>query len=116
MNDQSFTAYILALVVTGLFLLLAVIIATSIKYQSGAHPRDKQKRRTWFWVLAVLTPIVIFATGYAFIYLDIKIPTLRDKFLSALSIATGAGFVVYIAICWVLSALNKKGKLGHWFN
>lgn len=115
MNDQSINAYILAAVVTIVFMLLAVIISMAIKYELSQNPQDNKKRRIWFWIMGVLTPVVTFLIGYLVMRSDINIPALRDKFTTALGIATGCGFVVYVVLGFILSKIFKKSKIGHWF-
>ena len=115
MNDQSINAYILALVVAIVFMLIAILISMAIKYELSQNPQDNKKRRIWFWVMAVLTPVVIFLIGYLFFRSNITVPSLRDKFTKALGIATGCGFVGYIITGFILSKLFKNSKIGHWF-
>lgn len=115
MNDQSINAYIWAAVVAIVFLLLAVVISMAIKYQLSQNPKDNKKRRTWFWILAVLTPVVTFLYGYLVMRAGIRIPSIRDKFTSALGIATGLGFVLYVGLGFAISKIFKNSKIGHWF-
>ena len=115
MNDQTLTAYILAGAISLGFLLISAIIANVIKYEGGSNPQDQKKRRIWFWVLAILCPVVTFAIGFFSIRSGIKVPTMQAKFTTALSIGTGCGFVLYILLGFILSKIFKNGKIGHWF-
>ncbi len=115
MNDQSLSAYIMALVIALVFLLIAAIISNAIKFEGGSHPKDPVKRRTWFWIFAILTPIVIFLTGFLFVRQGIDVPSLRDKYTTALSIGTGIGFIVYLILGFLLSKIFRNGKIGNWF-
>jgi sulfoxide reductase heme-binding subunit YedZ len=115
MNDQSLSAYIMAIVVALVFLLIAAIISNLIQFESGPKPRDKRKRKTCFWIFAILCPIVIFLFGYFVVRPDITVPSLRDKYTTALSIGTGLAFVLYVAMGFLLSRIFKNLKLGNWF-
>lgn len=111
---ESTTAYIVSIITALVFLLLSAFIATAIKFQGGSNPKDPQKRKMWFWVLAILNPAVIFLLGYFVFKPDANI-LIVNKYITALSIGTGIGFVLYIVIGFVLSKIFRNGKLGHWF-
>ena len=115
MYDQSLTAYIMAAAFSLGFLALAALVSSLIKYEGGSNPKDKQKRKTWFWVLGVLTPVLIFLVGFFFIRAGIKVPSKQENFTMHLGIATGVGFVVYILLGFILSRIFRKGKIGQWF-
>ena len=55
--DKTVTAYVLAIAVALALLLIAAIIASIIKYEPGANPKDPRKRKIWFWVLGILALI-----------------------------------------------------------
>lgn len=107
-------AYIITLSTAFIFLLIASFIANAIKYEGGGNPQDPKKRKTWFWILAILNPIVAFALGYFLFKPDANIMVV-NKYMSALTIGTGIGFFAYIIIGFVLSKMFKNGKIGNWF-
>ena len=109
------SAYILGLGVMVVMLALAALIATLIQYEGGTNPQDPKKRRLWFWILCFLTPVFTFVLGYVLYYGDIRVPTLREKYMTAMCIASVASVVLYVVFGFVLSKLNKHGKLGNWF-
>jgi sulfoxide reductase heme-binding subunit YedZ len=111
---ESTTAYIISVVTALAFLLLSVFIANAIKFEGGSSPKDPRKRKSWFWNLAVLNPVVNFLLGY-FVFIPDENVMIVNKYVSALSIGTGIGFVLYIIIGFVLSKIFKNGKLGNWF-
>lgn len=115
MNDQSLSAYIMAIVIALVFLLIAAVISNLIQYEGGSHPKDPGKRKMWFWIFAILCPVVIFLIGFLVVRPGINVPALKDKYTTALSIGTGVAFVLYIALGFVLSKVFKNGKLGNWF-
>ena len=115
MNDKSLSAYVIAVIIALVFLLIAAIVSNLIQYEGGSNPKDNAKRKMWFWVFAVICPIVIFLYGFFVVRAGINVPTLRDKYTTALMISLGVAFVLYTLLGFVLSKINKNGKLGHWF-
>ncbi|MBP1631175.1 MAG: hypothetical protein H6Q15_2068 [Bacteroidetes bacterium] len=115
MNDQSISAYIISVVIALIFLLIAAIISNLIQYEGGSHPKDKGKRKMWFWIFAILTPLVILLYGFLIVRTDINVPSLRDKYTIALSIGTGVSILVYVLLGFILSKIFKNGKIGNWF-
>lgn len=115
MNDQSLSAYIMAVVIALVFLLIAAVISNLIQFEGGSHPKDPGKRKMWFWIFAILCPVVIFLVGFLVVRAGIKVPSLRDKYTTALSIGTGVAFLIYIVLGFILSKIFKHGKLGNWF-
>lgn len=107
-------AYILTISVSLLFLLLAAISSSLIKYEGGAKPRDAAKRRLWFWSMAIIGAAVAFLVGFFLLAPDMK-RVERDAFLDALPIGTGIGFALYVVLGFILSRMFRNGKLGHWF-
>lgn len=96
-------------------LVIAAVIANAIKFQIGDNRTDITKRRVWFWILAVLVPIVTFAITYFVTYKGLRVPTQKDQYFNAMCISAAVFFVVYIVLGVVLSLMNKKGKMGDWF-
>lgn len=115
MKDQTMTAYIMAAAISIGFLLISALIANLIKYEGGSNPKDKKKRKIWFWVMGVLSLIVTLVVGFFIILPGISVPTLQTKFTNALLIGTGAGFVLYIILGLIISKIFKHGKVGNWF-
>jgi methionine sulfoxide reductase heme-binding subunit len=115
MNDKSLSAYIIAVVIALVFLLLAAIISTAIKFEGGSRPKDPGKRKMWFWIFAVLCPLVVFLYGFLLVRPGINVPSLQDKYMTALGISTGIALILYILVGFILSKAFKHGKLGNWF-
>jgi len=107
-------AYIISLGTAIIFLLIAALIANTIKYEGGSNPTDPKRRKTWFWLLAVLNPVVIFLLGY-YVFMPDENIMVVNKYVAALSIGTAIGFVVYIILGFILSKMFRNGKVGNWF-
>lgn len=115
MNGSVVSAYIIGLVVFLVLMLVSVIIANSISYELGANPKDKAKRRMWFWIICALVPICVFAINYFAGYQGIKVPSKAAAYMTAMSISTGIATVLYIVCGVVLSKIFNHGKLSSWF-
>lgn len=115
MNDKTLTAYVIAVVISIAFLLLAALVSCLIKFETGVNRTDKKKRRVWFWLFAFLTPVATFLVGFLAIAPSITVPTMHSKFMTALSIGTAIGFVLYVVLGFVMSKIFKNGKIGQWF-
>lgn len=113
-NNQVAIAYILGVAISLVFLLISAIVSNAIKFEGGSNPRDKQKRRLWYWIFCVLSVIVTAVVGFI-ISSNIAVPGIQKKFNMALLIAMGIGLVLYIVLGFILSKVFKNGKLGHWF-
>lgn len=111
---QSVSAYIISIIIAFAFLLVAAFISTSIQFEGGSRPKDAQKRKTWFWLLALLNPGVTFLLGY-YVFKPVANIMIVNKYVSALGIGTAIGFFIYIVAGFILSKIFKNGKLGHWF-
>jgi sulfoxide reductase heme-binding subunit YedZ len=111
---ESTSAYIVTIITALVFLLIATFIANAIRFEGGSRPRDPQKRKTWFWILAIVNPIVSFVLGYFVFKPDANV-LIVARYMTALAIGTGIGFVVYIVIGYILSRMFPNGKIGHWF-
>jgi drug/metabolite transporter (DMT)-like permease len=115
MQTSVVSAYIIGIVVFIVMLLIAAVVANAIAYQPGTNPTDPRKRKTWFWILGVLTPVLTFVLTYFIVYIGIKMKTVQDKYMTAMCISTALSFVLYVAIGFALSKIFKHGKLSSWF-
>lgn len=115
MGFSVVSAYVIGGVSMLVLLVIAAVIANAIKFQIGDNRTDITKRRVWFWILAVLVPVLTFAITYFATYKGLKVPTQKDQYFNAMCISAAVFFVVYIILGVVLSLVNKKGKMGDWF-
>ena len=105
--------YILSIIFAAVILLIAALISNSIKYEGGTNPKDPAKRKMWFWILAVLNPVLFYALA-AFVLAPSNKKQLKI-WNESLPIATIIGFVGFIILGFILSKMFKNGRLGHWF-
>ena len=50
MPQTPSTAYVIGIIVFFVLLLVSILIANRIAYESGVTPRDPAKRKLWFWL------------------------------------------------------------------
>lgn len=109
-------SYITSIIVAGFFILIAALISNAIKFEGGASPKDPGKRKMWFWIMAILNPVLFFVlSAFMLAPNPDNDQMVYDDYMASLPIAAGVGFVVYIVLGFVLSKVFKSGKLGNWF-
>ncbi len=116
MQTSVVSAYIIGIVVFIIMLLSAVVVANVIAYQPGTNPTDPRKRKTWFWILGALTPVLTFVLTYFIVYTGIRMRNVQDKYMTAMCISTALAFVLYVGSGFALSKIFGHGKLHHWFS
>lgn len=107
------STYLLSIIFAAVVLLIAAVISNAIKYEGGANPKDPGKRKMWFWIFAILNPVIFYALA-AFVMFPSNRREL-EQWNDSLPIATIIGFLAYIVLGFVLSKIFKNGKLGNWF-
>ncbi len=109
-------SYITSIIAAGLFILIAAVISNAIKFEGGANPKDPGKRKMWFWVMAILNPVLFYVLS-AFVLAPNpeNDQMVYDDYMAIVPIAAAVGFVVYIIIGFVLAKMFKHGKIGNWF-
>jgi len=115
MQTSVVSAYIIGIVVFIVMLLIAAVVANAIAYQPGTNPTDPRKRRTWFWILGVLTPVFTFFLAFFIVYTSIKMHNVQEKYMTAMCVSTVLSFVLYVVSGLALSKIFKHGKLSSWF-
>lgn len=115
MNATVASAYMIGAITFVVCILLAIINANAIRYEAGTNPQDKKKRKTWFWIFAVLCPIAIMVICYFAVYSGIRVPSKQDAYLTAMGISSLLFFIAYIVCGFVLSKTHPHGKLASWF-
>ena len=60
------TTYIISVIFAAAMILIAALISIAIQYEGGSNPKDPKKRKIWFWVIAVINPIVNFLLSKVF--------------------------------------------------
>ena len=109
-------SYITSIIAAGLFILIAALISNMIQFEGGSNPKDPGKRKMWFWIMAILNPVLFYVLS-AFVLAPNpdNDQMVYDDYIASLPIAAGIGFVVYVVMGFVLSKVFKNGKLGNWF-
>jgi sulfoxide reductase heme-binding subunit YedZ len=110
------TTYIFAAVFAGAMILIAALISNMIQFEGGSNPKDSGKRKMWFWIFAVINPILFYLLGALVLAPNSEDDQMVfDEYMKVLPVAVAAGFVIYIIIGFVLAKAFKNGKVGNWF-
>lgn len=107
------SAYILSVIVFAVMFVISAGGANLISYKPDTS--DVGKRKVWFWVLGVLTPVVAFLLNYAIFYTKIHAHSKQADFLTAMAIGAGVAFVLYVIAGLLASKISKTGKISNWF-
>ena len=106
------SAYMSGVITSLVLILISGLIAKSISFKPDLT--DVSKRRLWFWVLAILCPIITFGITFA-IYSGIKGKSAQNTYMVAMCIATVISFILYVVLGFIAAKTNKNGKLSNWF-
>lgn len=106
------SAYMSGAITSLVLILVSGLIAKSISFKPDLT--DVSKRKLWFWVLAILCPIITFGITFA-IYCGIKGKSAQNMYMTAMCISAVLSFVIYVVLGFIAAKTNKNGKLGNWF-
>jgi len=108
--------YVFAAIAAVIMLALAILIASSIKYQPGPNPKDSSKRKLWFWILAILTPVSFYMYNLLVVTPGIKAGPAMNKFFMHSALSPVVSFVLFLILGITISKIFKRKKVGTWFN
>lgn len=108
--------YMFAVITAIVMIGIAILVASMIQFQSGANPKDRMKRKMWFWILAVLTPVIFFVYNLFLVLPNIKAGPAMNKFSLHSGLSPVIAFVLFVVFGIVVSKLFKRKKVGNWFN
>ena len=106
------SAYMSGVITSLVLILVSGLIAKSISFKPDLT--DVSKRKLWFWVLAILCPIITFGITFA-IYCGIKGKSAQNMYMTAMCISAVVSFVIYVVLGFIAAKTNKNGKLVNWF-
>ena len=112
MGTSVVVAYVWALVICIVALLLAAVVAYMIPNKPGG--KDISQRRVWYWVLFVVAVVVALCINMV-LASKISIPSKHDAYMMATAISTVVCAAVYVVLGVCLSKGMKRSKLGSWF-
>lgn len=108
------SAYMIGVIVCVVMLLVAAFVAKSIAFKPDLS--DVTKRKVWFWIFAILTPILTFLSAFLFVYNGIRAHNQQDAYMVAMCISSGISIVLYIILGFIVSKVDGHGKIGNWFS
>ena len=108
--------YMFAVVTAIVMLGLAILVASMIQYQSGANPKDRMKRKMWFWILGIITPIIFYVYNLTLVMPNIKAGPAMNKFFTHSALSPVLAFAIFVILGVIVSKIFKRKKVGNWFN
>lgn len=107
------SAYIVGVALAIVMLAIAAVVSNIISFRPDNS--DCKSRKTWFWVIGILTPVLTFIITLLVGYMGIKSHKKAENYMIAMSISSVVSFVLYVALGWLAAKANSHGKLGNWF-
>jgi Na+-driven multidrug efflux pump len=104
--------YMYAVIVAVAALVLAFAIANLIKYSGGKNSVDHIKRRVWYIIIGVITPIVFFLYNNLYVSDYITKAPLKAQFSTANITATLEVLGIYAAAGALTMLLMRRSKWG----
>lgn len=108
--------YMFAVILGIVMLAVAILVASMIQFQSGANPKDRMKRKIWFWVLAILSPVIFYIYNLTLVMPNIKAGPAQNKFFMHSALSPVVAFAIFVLFGIVVSKMFKRKKVGNWFN
>lgn len=93
-------------------LILAFIIANIIKYSGGKNSNDHYKRRVWFIVIGIFTPISFFLYNVLYVSSYIAKAPLQALFSKANIWSTFEVLFIYIVLGVLTMLIMRRSKWG----
>ncbi len=106
------SAYASGVITSIVLILVSGLIAKSISFRPDLS--DVAKRKLWFWIFAILCPVVTFSIAFV-VYNSIKGRSAQNSYMIAMCVSAAISFVLYVVLGFIASKADKNGKLGNWF-
>lgn len=107
------SAYVMGVCVGIVLILVAAGVAKLIAYRPDLT--DVKKRKIWFWVLAILCPVLTFAIAYIAVFIKIRVHNQQNAYMTAMCISAAVSFVLYVVLGFIAAKASKTGKISNWF-
>jgi len=102
-------AILTGLAVAIVLLCISIAICKAILPEIGKAGAAVAKRRVWFWMLAVISPVATFCIDFFVYSSHIKSRPVADQFFTYEVISVVASFVLYVLVGLILSKTVFKG-------
>ena len=103
--------YMYAVIIAIVAVVLAFVVANMIKY-GGKNSTDHIKRRIWFIIIGIVTPIAFFLYNALYVSDFITTAPLKAQFSTANIFATLVVLGVYAALGMITMFLLRRSKWG----
>ncbi len=104
--------YMYAAIIAIVALVLAFIIANVIKFGGGRNATDHIKRRVWYIIIGIITPVAFFLYNAFYVDSFITKAPLKAQFSTANIVATLEVLGIYVAVGILTMLLMRSTKWG----
>ena len=109
--QQAITStYIYDIIVALAFVLVLFIIANLIKWRPGSNDNSGSVRRTWYFILAVVTVLTSLGLDYYFFLTAVRVPAFVGKYAMHMGIAAVLSGIAYAAISFIVIKVSRIGS------
>ncbi len=117
LQEAIISNYIMAGCVAVVAVILLVLIANIIPWQTGSRDTSGTTRRVVWYIIAAATLLVQAALSYVMFYSDITKKALQSQFLTQLFISAGAACLLYIVVTLIIiKSQTTRSKLASIFS
>lgn len=104
--------YVLAIIAAIVALVLAFFIAKLILFEGGKNDRSHMKRRIWFIIIGLVTPISFYLYNMLVVMKKITKAPLQAKFSDANLYSTLIILVIYVVLGIITMFIFRRSKWG----
>lgn len=116
LQDAIANTYIYSVIIGIVFVLILVIIANMIPWQSGPRDNSGSTRRSVFWILVVIAIISPLALNFFMHYQNISVPQFKSNYMMHMGLGALAAGTIYFVISFIIIRMqNKSTKLASIF-
>ena len=108
LQDAIASTYIYSVIIGVVMVLLLVIIANMIPWESGACDNSGSKRRSVFWTLIVVALVVPSVLDFLMFFGKISVPQFKSSYMMHMGLAALLCAVVYGLISFIIIRMQKK--------
>lgn len=108
--------YIMAACVAVVAILLLILIANMIPWQTGSRDTSGSTRRVFWWILAAATLLIQATLAYVMFYTDITKKALANDFFLHIFLSAGLACLLYVVVTLIIiKTQSTRSKLASIF-
>ncbi len=108
LHQAEMATYMTDAIIGIAFIVLIIIIANMISWQTGAHDGSPAKRRVWFWIMAVTCLFTSLGVNYFSWLRHISKAQFVTEYIIHMIAAAVVGSLIYAGITYIICKMQKK--------